>query len=238
MNLSLIVPVYNEELTIAKLLTKLYAVNFLQIDSVEVIVVNDCSTDHTKAAIDEFISENPKIKSLKFVSHDVNQGKGAAIRTGIQHATGDYTIIQDADLELDPAEINNLLVPVHRVNADVVYGSRFAGGKNPRSILSFWHSKANHFLTSFSNLLSNMNITDMETCYKLVRTDVLKQIVIKENRFGFEPEITAKLGKMRNLVIYEVGISYYARKSMEGKKIGWKDGIRAMWCIVKYNLFV
>ena len=236
MNLSLIVPVYNEELTIAKLLKKLYSVDFKDVNVVEVIVVNDCSTDHTKVAIENFIDENPGHKALKFVSHSINQGKGAAIRTGILHATGDYTIIQDADLELDPGEINNLLMPVFRVNADVVYGSRFAGGKNPRSILSYWHSKANHFLTGFSNLLSIMNITDMETCYKLVRTDVLKQIVIKENRFGFEPEITAKLGKMRHLIIYEVGISYYARKSMEGKKIGWKDGVRAMWCIVKYNL--
>lgn len=236
MKLSIIVPAYNEENTVQNMLSKIFSFDLINGIEKEVVVVNDCSTDNTDQQILAFIAEHPQHQII-YSQHEVNQGKGAALRTGIKSATGDYIIIQDADLELDPEEINNLLVPVVKVGADVVYGSRFAGGKNPRSILTFWHGFANKFLTSLSNLFNNINITDMEICYKLVRADIMKGLKLKENRFGFEPEITAKLARIRDLKMYEVGISFFARGNKDGKKIGWKDAIRAMYCIVKYRFF-
>ena len=236
MKLSIIIPTYNEEATISAVLDKVSAVKLKNILEKEIIVVDDCSEDCTAQKVIEFNRQHPRLK-VKYVRHHRNQGKGAAIRTGIQNATGDYMIIQDADLELDPHDINQLLRPVFHANADVVFGSRFAGGSNPRSILTYRHNLANKFLTRLSNLFSNMNLTDMETCYKLARTEVLKSIRIEENRFGFEPEITAKLSKMKSLNFFEVGVSYYPRTRAEGKKIGWQDGLRAVFCIVKYNLF-
>jgi len=236
MKLTLIIAAYNEAPTISRVLKTVCSVELRQVESREIIVVNDCSSDETEKNILQFTEANP-VEPVRYIKHQRNMGKGAAIRSGIENATGDYIIIQDADLELDPEEINNLLKPVFKAGADVVFGSRFSGGTNPRSILTFRHSFANRFLTAFSNLLSNMNLTDMETCYKLVRADVMKKIRIEENRFGFEPEITAKLAKLKGLTFYEVGISYYARSRAQGKKIGWKDGFRAMYCIIKYNLF-
>ncbi len=236
MKLSIIVPAYNEENTVKNMLSKIFSFDLINGIEKEVVVVNDCSKDNTDQQILAFISEHPQHK-IVYSKHDVNQGKGAALRTGIKSATGDYIIIQDADLELDPEEINNLLIPVVKVGADVVYGSRFAGGKNPRSILTFWHGFANKFLTWMSNIFNNINITDMEICYKLVRADIMKSLNLKENRFGFEPEVTAKLSKIRDLKMYEVGISFFARGHKDGKKIGWKDAIRAMYCIVKYRFF-
>ncbi len=236
MKLSIIVPAYNEENTVKNMLTKIFSFDLINGIEKEVVVVNDCSKDNTDQQILEFITEHPQFKII-YSKHEVNQGKGAALRTGIKSATGDYIIIQDADLELDPEEINNLLIPVIKVGADVVYGSRFAGGKNPRSILTFWHGFANKFLTGLSNIFNNINITDMEICYKLVRADIMKGLNLKENRFGFEPEVTAKLSKIRDLKMYEVGISFFARGHKDGKKIGWKDAIRAIYCIVKYRFF-
>jgi glycosyltransferase involved in cell wall biosynthesis len=236
MKLTIIIAAYNEAATIAHVLSTVCSIELHHIESREIIVVNDCSTDETEKNILEFIRSNQNMP-VRYIKHEKNMGKGAAIRSGIENATGNYIIIQDADMELDPHEINNLLKPVFKAGADVVFGSRFSGGTNPRSILTYRHNFANKFLTAFSNLLSNMNLTDMETCYKLVRTDLMKSIRIEENRFGFEPEITAKLSKMKGLNFYEVGISYYARSRAQGKKIGWKDGFRAMYCIMKYNLF-
>jgi glycosyltransferase involved in cell wall biosynthesis len=201
----------------------------------EIIIVNDCSKDNTEEAIKAYQSANPTM-AVTYYKHDVNQGKGAAIRTGIQKATGDWVIIQDADLEYDPEEYNILLKPLLMGVADVVYGSRFMGGK-PHRILFYWHSIGNQFLTRLSNMFTNLNLTDMETCYKMMRREIIQSIYLTENRFGFEPEITAKLSRIKGIRIYEVGISYYGRTYEEGKKIGWKDGFRAIYCIVKYGLF-
>ena len=233
--LSVIVPAYNEEATIQTILTTLAGVKLLHNISMEIIVVNDCSRDKTAERLQQFIDSNPQV-NIRAFHHEKNKGKGAALHTGIANATGDYTIVQDADLEYDPVEFNDLLKPVIERNADVVYGSRFIGG-NPHRILFYWHSIGNKFLTSLSNMFSNLNLTDMETCYKLVRTSILQSIKLKENRFGFEPEITQKLAKIKKITIYEVGISYYGRTYAEGKKINWKDGFRAIYCILRYGLF-
>ncbi len=233
--LSVIVPAYNEENTIQTILATLGKVKLLNDIVMEIIVVNDCSGDSTAIRILEFINSNPEM-NITALHHEINKGKGAALHTGIKNATGDYTIVQDADLEYAPEEFNLLLKPVIERDADVVYGSRFMGGK-PHRILFYWHSIGNRFLTSLSNILSNLNLTDMETCYKLVRTDIIKSIHLKEHRFGFEPELTQKLAKIKNIKIYEVGISYYGRTYAEGKKISWKDGIRAIYCIIRYGLF-
>ena len=200
----------------------------------EIIVVNDCSTDNTKKVIEDFSATSNS--NIKLFHQEKNQGKGAAIRKGIELASGDFLIVQDADLEYNPEEFNLLLQPAVDGVADVVYGSRFMGGK-PHRILFFWHSLGNKFLTFLSNMFTNLNLTDMETCYKLIRSDYAKKIKLKENRFGFEPEVTAKLARIKGIRIYEVGISYYGRTYQEGKKIGWKDGFRAIYCIFKYGLF-
>jgi len=233
--LSVIVPAYNEEATIQTILTTLAGVKLLHNISMEIIVVNDCSRDKTAERLQQFIESNPQV-NIRAFHHEKNKGKGAALHTGIANATGDYTIVQDADLEYDPVEFNDLLKPVIERNADVVYGSRFIGG-NPHRILFYWHSIGNKFLTGLSNMFSNLNLTDMETCYKLVRTSILQSIKLKENRFGFEPELTQKLAKIKKITIYEVGISYYGRTYAEGKKINWKDGFRAIYCILRYGLF-
>ena len=233
--LSVIVPAYNEEATIQTILTTLTAVKLVNDIAMEIIVVNDCSRDKTAERLQAFIDAHPNI-DIRAFHHEVNKGKGAALHTGIANATGDYTIVQDADLEYDPWEFNVLLKPVVERNADVVYGSRFMGGK-PHRILFYWHSIGNKFLTGLSNMFSNLNLTDMETCYKLVRTSIIQSIKLKEKRFGFEPELTQKLGKIKNIAIYEVGISYYGRTYAEGKKINWKDGVRAIYCILRYGLF-
>jgi glycosyltransferase involved in cell wall biosynthesis len=233
--LSIIIPAYNEGKTIHLILQKVADVILEGGLDKEVVVVNDCSSDDTVKAVERFQTENPSLH-LRLISHAVNQGKGAALRTGISEANGDFIVIQDADLEYDPREFNLLLRPVLGGFADVVYGSRFMGGR-PHRILFFWHSIGNKFLTFLSNAFTNLNLTDMETCYKLFRADVVKQIQLKENRFGFEPEITAKIARIPQIRIYEVGISYYGRTYAEGKKIGWKDGFRAIYCILKYNLW-
>lgn len=233
--LSIIIPAYNEGKTIHHILKKVADVSLEGGLLKEVLVVNDCSIDDTVQAVEHFRSKNPTL-NLRLISHEVNKGKGAALRTGIIEATGDFIVIQDADLEYDPNEFNLLLRPVLGGFADVVYGSRFMGGR-PHRILFFWHSIGNKFLTFLSNAFTNLNLTDMETCYKLFRADVVKKIRLKENRFGFEPEITAKIARIPQIRIYEVGISYYGRTYAEGKKIGWKDGFRAIYCILKYNLW-
>lgn len=233
--LSIIIPAYNEAKTIHLILDKVKTVELLNGMTKEVIIVNDYSTDGTAAAIDSYINQNPDL-NIRFESHSVNKGKGAALHTGIQLATGKYLIIQDADLEYDPNEYNILLKPMIEGWADVVYGSRFMGGK-PHRILFFWHSIGNNFLTFLSNMFTNLNLTDMETCYKLFRTDIIQSLKLKENRFGFEPEVTAKVARIEDIRIYEVGISYYGRSYKDGKKIGWKDGFRAIYAILKYNLF-
>jgi glycosyltransferase involved in cell wall biosynthesis len=197
--------------------------------------VNDCSKDNTEEAIQAYMGNNPDL-NIQYFKHEVNQGKGAALHTGIQKATGDFVIIQDADLEYDPNEYNILLQPILDGFADVVYGSRFMGG-NPHRILFFWHSIGNKMLTFLSNMFTNLNLTDMETCYKLFRREVIQGLQLNEKRFGFEPEVTAKVSRIPKIRIYEVGISYYGRTYEEGKKIGWKDGFRAIWCILKYNFF-
>jgi glycosyltransferase involved in cell wall biosynthesis len=233
--LSIIIPVYNEGNTISELLDKILSVELTDGFIKEVVIINDCSTDNTKQTISNYISSE-KQNSIRLLNQDNNQGKGAAIKKGIKEASGDYIIIQDADLEYEPEEYNKLLKPVIRGEADVVYGSRFMGS-NPHRILFFWHSIGNKFLTFLSNLFTNLNLTDMETCYKLFDASILKKIDLKENRFGFEPEVTAKISKIKGIRIYEVGISYYGRTYYDGKKIGWKDGLRALYCIIRYNIF-
>ncbi|HEX8563874.1 MAG TPA: glycosyltransferase family 2 protein [Flavobacterium sp.] len=230
--LSIIIPAYNEAPTIHLILQKIDKVELINGIAKEIIIVDDFSNDGTFERVTEYQSTNTN-QNVRIVRHTVNQGKGAALHTGIREASGDYIIIQDADLEYDPNEYNILLKPIVDNFADVVYGSRFIGGK-PHRILFFWHSIGNKWLTFFSNMMTNLNLTDMETCYKLFRSEVIKSVKLKENRFGFEPEVTAKISKIKNIRIYEVGISYYGRTFEEGKKIGWKDGFRALYCILKY----
>lgn len=233
--LSIVIPAYNEGKTIHHILNKIMEVELINNIHKEVIIVNDCSTDDTEESILRYKDQNQNL-NIQYYKHEINMGKGAALHTGIKKATGEYLIIQDADLEYDPNEYNILLKPVVNGHADIVYGSRFQGGK-PHRILFFFHTIGNRFLTFLSNLFTNLNISDMETCYKLFRTDIIQKINLRENRFGFEPEITAKISRIPNIRIYEVGISYYGRTYEEGKKINWKDGFRALYCILKYNIF-
>ena len=230
MKLSIIIPCFNEEKTIDEIIV---AVRNTPYPDKEIIVVNDCSTDTTKEKLETLDSQG---KIDRLFHHSNNQGKGAALRTGIQVATGDIVVIQDADLEYDPNEYERLIKPILKGVADVVYGSRFISS-GPHRVLYFWHKVGNSFLTLASNMFTNLNLTDMETCYKAFRREIIQSIQIQENRFGFEPEITAKLAKLDDCRIYEVGISYYGRTYEDGKKIGWRDGVRAMYCILKYGIF-
>jgi len=232
--LSIVIPAYNEGKTIHKILDKIRQVVLIDEMQKEVIIVNDCSKDDTEEAVARYQAAHPELP-IQYYKHAINQGKGAALRTGIKQATGDWLIIQDADLEYDPEEYNLLLAPVCKGVADVVYGSRFMGG-NPHRILFFWHTIGNKFLTFLSNMFTNLNLTDMETCYKLFRAELIQSVPLRENRFGFEPEITAKIARLPGIRIYEVGISYYGRTYAEGKHINWKDGFRAIYCILKYGL--
>ncbi|MGI4886303.1 MAG: glycosyltransferase family 2 protein [Janthinobacterium lividum] len=233
--LSIVVPVYNEARTIHQILDLLRELQLVNGIGKEIILVDDCSTDNSAATIQAYAARYPDL-GLRLLAHPVNQGKGAALRTGLRAATGDYVIVQDADLEYDPEEYNLLLKPILKGFADVVFGSRFLGG-NPHRILFFWHSIGNYWLTVFSNMTTDLNLTDMETCYKLFRRDIIQGLDLQENRFGFEPEVTAKVARVPGVRLYEVGISYYGRTYAEGKKIGWRDGFRAIYCILKYGLF-
>lgn len=233
--LSIVIPAYNEGKTIHLILNKVKAVQLTNNILKEVIIVNDCSKDDTEEAILRYQKENPDL-NIQYYKHEKNQGKGAALHTGIEKATGDFVVIQDADLEYDPEEYNILLRPILNGFADVVFGSRFMGGK-PHRILFFWHSIGNKFLTFLSNMFTNLNLTDMETCYKMFRREIIQSLYLKEKRFGFEPEVTAKISRVKGVRIYEVGISYYGRTYEEGKKIGWKDGFRAIYCILKYGIW-
>jgi glycosyltransferase involved in cell wall biosynthesis len=233
--LSIIVPVYNEEAYIAQLLNKLERLRLTGDCAKEIIIVDDGSTDRTGKQVADFIKAKDN-GMFKYLIHEKNMGKGVAIRTGIGAATGNMIVIQDADLEYNPAELNILMDPVLNNRADVVYGSRFKGSSAHR-VLFFWHYVGNRFLTFLSNMLTNLNLSDMETCYKLFRDDVLKSIRLREDRFGIEPEITAKISRIPDIRIFEVGISYNGRTYRDGKKINWKDGVRALYCIIKYNVF-
>jgi glycosyltransferase involved in cell wall biosynthesis len=232
--LSIVMPVYNEARTVHQILDLLRELELVNGISKELLVVDDCSTDNSVAVIKAYAARYPAFH-LRLLCHATNQGKGAALHTGIREATGDYIIVQDADLEYDPAEYNLLLKPVLKGFADVVYGSRFMGGQ-PHRILFFWHSIGNAVLTFLSNMVTDLNLTDMETCYKLFRRDLLQNLQLEEKRFGFEPEVTAKIARVPGVRLYEVGISYYGRTYAEGKKIGWRDGFRALYCITKYGL--
>jgi glycosyltransferase involved in cell wall biosynthesis len=231
MLLSVVMPVYNEKATIRKIVERVMSVR-LPVD-LELIIVDDCSSDGTREVLEQ-LEQDMQDKQIRLVLHERNRGKGAAIRSGLQHMRGDIVVVQDADLEYDPAEYPVLLQPILDGKADAVYGSRFMGGQ-PHRVLYFWHMIGNKMLTLLSNMFTNLNLTDMETCYKMVRTDVMRQIAIEQDRFGFEPEITAKLSRIRGIRIYEVGISYSGRTYLEGKKIGWRDGLNAIWCILKYT---
>ena len=234
MLLSIIIPAYNEGPTIQQLLDKVSKIKLVDEIEKEIIIVNDASTDDTKEKVDAFIAKHSV--NISVYHHTKNLGKGAALHTGIAKASGDYVIVQDADLEYDPQEFNILLQPIVDGYADVVYGSRFIGGK-PHRILFYWHSLGNRFLTGLSNAFTNLNLTDMETCYKMWKREIIQSVSLKENRFGFEPEVTAKVSRIPGIRIYEVGISYYGRSYEDGKKIGWKDGFRAIYCILKYNIW-
>jgi len=233
--LTVIIPVYNEERFIQAILEKVLAVKLIEGIEKEIILIDDASVDGTFELIQSFVDKHPKT-GMRVFKHQKNKGKGAAIKKGIQEAKGDCIIIQDADLEYDPQEYNLLLEPIHKGCADVVYGSRFVGS-NPHRVMFVWHSIGNKLLTAFSNIFTDLNFTDIETCYKVLRTDIAKQLKLKENRFGFDPEITAKIAKIPDIRIYEVGISYYGRTYKEGKKISWRDGLRVVFCIFKYNIF-
>jgi glycosyltransferase involved in cell wall biosynthesis len=235
MKLSIVIPAYNEGGTIHNILNRVKNVQLISDVTKEVIIINDCSKDNTEEAILSYKANNPSLE-ITYYKHEVNQGKGAALHTGIKKASGELIVIQDADLEYDPEEYNILLKPILDGYADVVYGSRFMGG-NAHRILFFWHTIGNKMLTFASNMFTNLNLTDMETCYKMFRSEIVKSLDLKEKRFGFEPEVTAKVSKIKGIRIYEVGISYYGRTYEEGKKIGMKDAFRALYCILRYNIF-